>query len=184
MRKQRGFTLIELLVVIAIIGILATLVIIQLGGAQVRARNSNAKSDISQGGKSIETWKTSNGIETVFLGRGAGVVPTTTLTGTTNSGEFTTLFSNAAPDATHYAGYPLTLTKSPSTSQVYSYMASAYDAAAVDLQKVDATGTAYCLTTSVSTTNNVTDTAYIINSGSSVTGAAATPTFIAGGSCS
>ena len=57
MRMRKGFTLIELLVVIAIIGILATLVITQVAGAQIRARNSNGKSDINQMGKAIELFK-------------------------------------------------------------------------------------------------------------------------------
>jgi prepilin-type N-terminal cleavage/methylation domain-containing protein len=52
--RNRAFTLIELLVVIAIIGILATLVITNLGSARVKARNSAVKSDVSQAGRAIE----------------------------------------------------------------------------------------------------------------------------------
>ena len=57
MQRRSGFTLIELLVVIAIIGILATLVITQLSGARVKARNSSAKSDITEAGKAVEVLK-------------------------------------------------------------------------------------------------------------------------------
>ena len=57
MHRRRGFTLIELLVVIAIIGILATLVVTQLGSARIKARNSSAKSDNTEGGKAIEVYK-------------------------------------------------------------------------------------------------------------------------------
>jgi len=57
MHRKHGFTLIELLVVIAIIGILATLVITQLSGARIKARNGNAKSDATEAGKAVEVFK-------------------------------------------------------------------------------------------------------------------------------
>ena len=54
--KCSGFTLIEIIVVVAIIGILATVVIISLSGAQAKARDSQRVSDIKQIQSAVEMY--------------------------------------------------------------------------------------------------------------------------------
>ena len=100
MEYRRGFTLIELLVVIAIIGILATLVIGQLAGAQVKARNGNAQNDMGEARTAIAGFKGIGDntnlavIDPVIPGTSPTAAATTaTLNTTTASGGFTTIFS-------------------------------------------------------------------------------------------
>lgn len=59
--KQKGFTLVELLVVIAIIGILATLLLLQLGVARQRARDAKRIADVNQVRTSVELFFDDNG---------------------------------------------------------------------------------------------------------------------------
>ena len=47
-KKQKGFTLIELLVVIGIIGLLASIIVVNLTGARKRARDTKRIADVRQ----------------------------------------------------------------------------------------------------------------------------------------
>jgi len=59
--KNKGFTLVELLVVIAIIGVLATLLLLQLGVARAKARDARRISDVSQLRNALELYFDDNG---------------------------------------------------------------------------------------------------------------------------
>ncbi len=61
LRENKGFTLVELLVVIAIIGVLATLILLQLGAARQKARDAKRVADINQVRSAIELFFDDNG---------------------------------------------------------------------------------------------------------------------------
>lgn len=86
--REKGFTLVELLVVIAIIGVLATLVLLQLGTARARARDTKRIADINQIRTAVESYFEDNGgsypttIDQTTLGKYITKVPGDPLTGT------------------------------------------------------------------------------------------------------
>jgi len=66
--NQRGFTLIELLIVIAIIGILASIVLVSLNSARVKARTAKSMKQLKSVNTAIESYHTLNGSYPVSSG--------------------------------------------------------------------------------------------------------------------
>ena len=60
-KYHSGFTLLELLIVIAIIGIIATIIIASLGGAQSKAKDSKALSQLSSMRTQAELFRSTHG---------------------------------------------------------------------------------------------------------------------------
>ena len=78
---KKGFTIIELLVVIAIIGLLASVVLVGLGGARRSGRDAKRIADLRQIQVGLEAYFTKNGVYPATLsvlttaGVGVSVVP-------------------------------------------------------------------------------------------------------------
>ena len=75
-KNKKGFTLIELLVVIAIIGLLATLSVIALNTARVKARDARRVSDIKQIQTALEMYFDAS--STYPVAASGNLVPTST----------------------------------------------------------------------------------------------------------
>lgn len=59
MRRHSGFTIIELIIVVAILGILLTLVVVNLASGQISARDEERKVDITNIASNLETFYSS-----------------------------------------------------------------------------------------------------------------------------
>jgi len=192
LRSKKAFTLIELLVVIAIIGILAVLVITQVGLARIRARNTAAKSDISQGGNSIEAYKTTSDTDSVLAavhqspGSGQfGYAPIANPnvayaaccgpvgTGDRLTGTVSDNFSNLFNGTTSPNYYPAKFNKTPSATYIYEYRTqdnkAALGTSPNDYHDVSAFGV-YTLAATLSTLDPSADPYVWINNGNAGSG--------------
>lgn len=59
-RAQRGFTLIEVMIVVAILGVLATLVVVNVGGQTDKANVAAVKSDLQAISQALDLFKLDN----------------------------------------------------------------------------------------------------------------------------
>jgi len=84
-KKTKGFTLIELLVVIAVIGVLSSVVLVALGPARKRARDSRRRADFKQINTAMEICYSDNN-----CGGGNDKYPDTVGGGLTSIGAFIT----------------------------------------------------------------------------------------------
>ncbi len=60
LQKEKGFTLIELLIVVAIIGLLASVVLVGLGGFRARGRDARRIADIRETQNALELYYSRN----------------------------------------------------------------------------------------------------------------------------
>jgi len=124
---KKGFTLIELLVVIAIIGILASVLLVNLAGTRNRAKDSAIKLEMGQIRTAVESFFLTNntyvgacgvGTDCVTLqnditakqGGTLGTAPTFTTSAWCVSATLNAGGGNWCVDATGYAGVPTAVT--------------------------------------------------------------------------
>jgi prepilin-type N-terminal cleavage/methylation domain-containing protein len=84
-KKNKGFTLIELLVVIAIIGILAAIVLVSLGSARNKAKDTAIKADLSNLRSAAELYSMDNSES--YSGFCSGTDATRALSGISDNGK-------------------------------------------------------------------------------------------------
>lgn len=121
-RKLAGFTLIELLVVIAIIAILATLIAVKLTGAQGKAHDSKAKSDVSNLSQSIIRFSTNDTTDGYLITNPIGIHGDTLHSPKTVNDHLQDLFTGTlSSDPAHYS-YDTTLNTTTGSGYTYDYL--------------------------------------------------------------
>lgn len=61
MKRKSGFTLVEILIVVAIIGLLASIILVGIGGFRARGRDSRRIADLRETQNGLELYFTKNG---------------------------------------------------------------------------------------------------------------------------
>lgn len=111
LQSKQGFTLIELLVVMIIIGILITLFISNFTSGQIKARDAQRKSDLSQISRALEAYYNDNG---AYPTASSGKISVTTTGGTT-------VFSWGDKFVVGSTVYMAALPKEPKSDRYYFY---------------------------------------------------------------
>jgi len=104
-RRNEGFTLIELLVVIAIIGLLASIVLVSLGGARNRAKDARVIAEMSQIRATAEMIYSSDGDYDNVVCTQADMAPLCDDIKAQTGGTLPTIARNPATSALKYCAY-------------------------------------------------------------------------------
>jgi general secretion pathway protein G len=116
--KQKGFTLIELLVVIAIIGLLASVVMVSVSSARMKARDTKRIADMEQLSKALELYYLQNGFYPIS---GGATAPNANWS-TSNDSSWTTLETTLSAALKKLPKDPLNTSGWPGNSgYAYSY---------------------------------------------------------------
>ena len=125
-RAASAFTLVELLLVIAIIGILAAIVVTQVGSVRIKARNSEARSNIVGMSKSVELFRNNNS-DNILTAITSGTATGGTYNAINNGDTLGSSVSNF-DDANFKqmwlstaATYPVVIAHTPGTGHTYAY---------------------------------------------------------------
>ena len=141
---KKAFTLIELLVVIAIIGLLASIVLVSLGGARSKAKDARIVAEMSQIRATAELIYVSDGDYDNVLCTQADMKPLCDDISVQTGGTSPTIARNPATSAVKYCAYIALVTKKDGVTNYYC---------------VDSTGVAKETTTNPSGTCS--DTSYV-----------------------
>lgn len=117
-QRRPAFTLIELLVVISIIGILAALVVTQLGDSRRKARNAQAQSDIVEMGKAVESFRNDDIAADQVISNPSATIDQQG--GGRN--DFPSLFTGT--QSVSSLTYAASVSKTPGPAYIYRYVAS------------------------------------------------------------